>query len=65
MAKEIVITDVDLVSQGGTRNINIEQNDPDTPGSYKSQVVAYTDLSAAEKTQLDDCIAMLEGKLPA
>ena len=63
MAKEIVITDVDTPASG--RNINIEQNDPDTPGSYKNQIVSYDSLSAAEKTQLDDCVAMLESKLPA
>lgn len=64
MAKEVAITKADLVSEGGDNKINIVSHDPTDPNSYKEAFVNYDDLSAGEKTQLDDCLAMLESKLP-
>jgi len=63
MAKEIASTHSDLTSIGGGNTINIESIDPSNPTTYKSIIINYSDLSAAEKTQLNDCMTMLESKI--
>lgn len=59
-----VINNVDQTAEGRGREIIIECHD-DVAATFKTQVLDYNDLSAAEKTQLDDCVAMLKSKLPA
>jgi len=34
-------------------------------GDVKTANIDYDSLSAAEKTKVDDCVSMLQGKLPA
>ena len=62
MARNISVTELDLVSQGGERNLYVEANNPDVAGDIRTAVLNYNDLTAAEKTKLDDCLNMLEAK---
>lgn len=59
MAKEIGITQFE---NEDTNRIHVTYNTPGTPDSFKSVVIEYGDLTAAEKTKLDECTAMLESK---
>ena len=59
-----VINNVDQTAENNGRQIIVEHHNTVT-NEIKTQALDYNDLSAAEKTQLDDCVAMLKSKLPA
>ena len=65
MAKQCVMTNLDLKSDGGERNINFECSDLDIEGNYRSVVVNYdNDFTADQKAKIDEVITILESKLP-
>lgn len=65
MSKQIALTHLDCTDTDGSNNVNIISADPQIPGSYKSITVDFSTFSAAEQTQINDCLAMVESKLPA
>jgi hypothetical protein len=65
MSKQIALTHLDCTDTVGTNQVNIISADPEVPGSYKETTVDFSSFSAAEQTQINDCLAMVESKLPA